>query len=51
MERTSISRILDRMPRPYRRREEWVIRQTVQQRDFLHDLEDGVFDRGCIGVG
>lgn len=32
-------------------KEVWVIGQAEEKRCLLHDLEDGAFDGGSIGVG
>jgi hypothetical protein len=32
-------------------KEVWVVRETEEKRRFFHDLEDGMLNRGRIGVG
>jgi hypothetical protein len=43
-ERTSVSSLLDRMPRLVIEKEERVVRETKEQGRFFHYLENGVLD-------
>lgn len=48
--RTRIRGILDRMVRRASGREERVVRKTVEERDFLHNLENRALNRRGIGI-
>ena len=49
--RTGICRFLNRMASQGLGKEVWVVRKTEEKRGFFHDLENGMLERGRVGVG